>query len=68
MRENIDATNLVDITAVNVDKNMPQEKRIADFKRQIKDADLYQCEGFTIHAVYSRNGDSIEDCLRGMMD
>jgi len=66
MRDTINAANLADIGAINVDKNLPQREREADFKRQIKDTNLYKCEGFTIHAIYSNNGDSIEDCLRGM--
>ena len=67
MREKIDSKNLADITAVKVDKNLPQAERSADFKRQIKNTALYGCEGFIIHAVYSNNGNHVEDCLRGMM-
>ena len=66
MRENIDIKNLVDITAVKVNKDLPQVERSKDFKRQIKDTTLYGCEGFIIHAVYATNGDKIEDCFRGM--
>ena len=67
MREAIKDTELVDITTVNVEKNLPQLIRCSDFKKQIKDTGHYKCEGFTIQAVYARNGQKIEDCLSGMM-
>lgn len=67
MCEKNNAANLVDIAAVNVDKSLPQSERFADFKRQLKDTNLYMCEGFTIRAKYSNSGDKIEDCLRGMV-
>ena len=66
MRGAINAASLIDIASVDVDKNLPQCEREADFKRQIKDIEHYTCGGFTIHAVYSGNGDKIEDCLMGM--
>ena len=67
MCEKIDAANLADIAAINVDKNLPRKERVTLFKKQIKDTNLYKCEGFTIRAIYSANGGSIEDCLREMM-
>ena len=57
---------LVDISTVNVDKNLPQSERSKDFKKQLIVIALYECEGFTIHAKYATNGDKMEDCLRGM--
>lgn len=66
MYKKADCNNLVDITAVKVDKDLPQAERVADFKKQIKDTGLYECEGFTIHAIYSKSGDRVEECLRGM--
>ena len=66
MRKKIDTTNLVDITSVKVDKNLPQSERSKDFKKQLKDTGNYLCEGFTIHAIYAQKGE-IEDCMRGMM-
>ena len=71
MSEIIKTANLVEITTVNVDKDLPQSERCAEFKRQIKDIHNYKCKGkdetFTVRAVYADNGASIEDCLRGMM-
>jgi len=71
MRNNTDTADLVEITAINVEKNLPQSERCAEFKRQIKDMHNYKCkaehETFTVRAVYANNGTSIEACLRGMM-
>jgi len=71
MSSNTNAANLVDITTVSVDKNLPQPERIAEFRRQIGDTRNYKCtagdETFTVRAVYADNGTSIESCLRGMM-
>ena len=62
---------LVDITTVSVDKNLPQNERRAEFKRQIGDTRNYKCKGqnetFTIKAFYAGDGTKLEDCLRGMM-
>ena len=58
---------LVDISTINVDKNLPQKERCADFKRQIKDMHNYQSGILSVKAVYANNGATIEDCLRGMM-
>ncbi len=67
MRKTTENNGLADITAVRVNKDLPQSERVADFKRQIKDTSNYICETFVIHAKYATNGDKLEDALRGMM-
>ena len=64
----IEKTNrtLINISAVKVDRNLPQSERSKEFKRQLINTELYECEGFTIHAKYATNGVRIEDCLRGV--
>jgi len=63
-----EATNdLVEISTVNVNKDLPQSERCAEFRRQIKDMENYQSGTLTVKAVYATNGVSLEDCLRGMM-
>ena len=66
MPKNIEPAKLVDIATVSVDKNLPQSERSKEFKRQIIDIALYECEGFVINAKYATNGVHIEDCLRGI--
>ena len=74
MRENIydagagmPSIKLVDITTVSVNKDLPQSERCAEYKRQLKTPSRYICGGFTVKAVHLNNGNSLEDCLRGMM-
>jgi len=67
MFESIDTAELVEITTININKDLPQQERYAEFKRQIKDLHNYKSGELTVRAVYSKNRVSIEDCLRGMM-
>jgi len=61
---NID--DLVDIGDVLVDENLPRNERVKDFKRQIRDLNLYKCRTLKVRAKYAENGDSIETCFRSM--
>jgi len=67
MYKDMNATVLVEISTVSVDKNLPQNERCAEFKQQIKDMHNYKSGALTIKAVYSNSGATLEDCLRGMM-
>ena len=66
MRGNINTTDLVDITSINVDKELPQSERRAEFRRQIKDIENFRCETMTIKAIYATDGKTMEDCFRGI--
>ena len=61
------AVPLVDIQDVVVDKDLPREKRIAEFVRQIKDPYHFKCGKFTVRIQYAENGISLEDCLKGVI-
>ena len=67
MNESVKTASLIEITSVSVNKDLPQNERYAEFKRQIKDMHNYKSNGIKTKAVYANNGTSIEDCLRGMM-
>lgn len=67
MRENIDPANLVDIRNVSVDQSLPKEARIVEYLRQIKDPHHFRCGKFTITARFSEDGQTIEECLHGLM-
>jgi hypothetical protein len=60
-------TVLVDIQDVVVDKNLPKEKRIEEFLRQIKDPHHFQCGKFTVTARFAENGVTLEDCLQRIL-
>ncbi len=65
--DDVDIENLADIKDVSVDKNLPKDKRIAEYIRQIKNPYCYRCGKFIIKAKFSDNGISMEDCLRSIL-
>ncbi len=62
----IDAEELVDIRTVSVNKDLPKDKRIEEFVKQIKNPYCYRCGKFIVKANFSDNGISMEDCLRNI--
>ena len=58
---------LVDIADVSVDPNLPRAERIAEFVRQIKNPYCFKCGKFTVHAQYTENGPSLEECLKQIL-
>ena len=67
MLENTSPAKLVEITTVNVDKDLPRRERIIEFVRQIDDPYLYKCGTYTIIARFAENGPPIEECLQGIV-
>ena len=59
--------SLVDIRDVHVDKSLPRQERIAEFRRQIKDPYHYRCGDFVVTAIFANNGRTLEDCLQGIL-
>lgn len=59
--------DLVDIRDVHVNKDLPRQERIAEFKRQIKDPYHYRCGDFIVTASFANNGRTLEDCLQGIL-
>ncbi len=66
MRNQADNTALVDIRTVAVDNTLPKRERIAEYVRQIKDPYHFRCGSFTVTAVFTSNGPTIEECLQGL--
>ena len=58
---------MVDISEVFVDLNLPKEQRIEDFVRQVKDPYHYACEGSSVTAQFSKTGPTLEDCLNRLL-
>ena len=68
MTENkVQADDLVDIRTVVVNNELPKEERIADFVRQIKNPDLFKCGKYTVRAVFSESGQTLEDCVKSLI-
>ncbi len=63
----IQADELVDIRTVTVNNELPKEERIADFIRQIKNPYLFKCGKYTIKAVFSENGQTLENCVKSLI-
>jgi len=62
-----DGDALVDIRDVSVNKDLPKEERIAAFVKQIKNPYRFRCGNFVINACFPSGGETIEDCLKGIL-
>ena len=69
MREIEQSTSgeLVDIRDVSVNRELPKEERIADFVSQIKNPYLFKCGKYIVKASFSENGQTLEDCIKGLI-
>lgn len=65
--EEIKTDELVDIRTVSVDMDLPKEERISEFVRQIRNPYLFKCGEFVVKASLSENGQSLEDCIKGII-
>lgn len=60
-------TELIDISTINVDQDLPKFQKTIEYVRQIKDPFHYKCGKFIVTARFPENGPSLEDCLEGIM-
>lgn len=69
MREmNVSANEeLVDIRGVSINRDLPKDERIADFVSQIKNPYLFKCGKYTVRASFSENGQTLEECIKGLI-
>ena len=58
---------LVDIRDVSINRELPKEERIADFVSQIKNPYLFKCGKYIVKASFSENGQTLEDCIKGLI-
>jgi len=68
MHDNINTADLVDVRDVAVDKSLPQEERLIEYVRQIGNPHRFKCGPYIFNAIYPKNGQTMEDCLRGAAD
>ena len=54
---------LIDITTVLVDRDLPKYERITEFVRQIKNPYRFICGAFTVTTRYTVDGPTLEECL-----
>lgn len=65
--QNIAKQDLVDITQILIDPNLPLEQQKLEFVRQLKNPEVFLWNGITIHAKYNPKGPTLEECLQSMM-
>ena len=58
---------LVDIRDVHVSRNLPREKRIEEYVRQIRNPYHFKCGEITVHVSFTPNGPTLEECIAGIM-
>mgnify|MGYP001128359587 CR=1 FL=1 len=63
----ITSSELVDIRDVSVNRELPKEERIADFVKQIGNPYLFKCGKYTVKASFFENGQTLEECIKGLI-
>lgn len=63
----VTSSELVDIRDVSVNRELPKEERIADFVKQIGNPYLFKCGKYTVKASFSENGQTLEECIKGLI-
>lgn len=59
----VDRESLVDIREVQIDGNLPRERRFEDFLRQIKNPYCYRCGKIVVKVSFSDTDVTLEDRL-----
>ena len=59
--------DLVDIRSVAVNKELPREQRIAEFVQQIRNPYLFKCGDIVVKASFAPNGQTLEECIKGII-
>lgn len=59
--------DLVDISDVQVNRELSKPERIKEFVRQIKNPYCFRCGKFIVKATFADNGISLEDRLRSIL-
>ena len=65
-REN-GSEELIDIRDVHVSRDLPREKRIEEYVRQIRNPYLFKCGEITVHVSFAPNGPTLEECIAEIM-
>lgn len=59
---------LVDINSVTIDPTLPKEERITEYLSQIEDPYHFRCGDIEIHTCYAKDGPTLLDCLKQLID
>lgn len=58
---------LVDILNIVVDDSLPEQERIMDFLKQIKNPYHFRCGEFIVRVSFAEDGMRLEDCLKSIL-
>ena len=58
---------LADIRDVHISKELPREKRIEQYIRQIKNPYHFKCGDIIVHICFAQNGPTLEECIARIM-
>ena len=61
----VDPSDLVDISDVKVSRDLPQQERVVDFIRQIRNPYLYKCGDMIVKVSFADTDETLEDRLEG---
>jgi len=61
----VDPSVLVDINDVKVSRDLPQQERVVDFIRQIRNPYLYKCGDMIVKVSFADTDETLEDRLEG---
>ena len=61
--QTVDRESLVDIREVQIDRELPREKRFEDFLRQIKNPYCYRCGKIVVKISFSDTNVTLEERL-----
>ena len=61
----VDPSTLVDINDVKVSRDLPQQERVVDFIRQIRNPYLYKCGDMIVKVSFADTDETLEDRLEG---
>lgn len=59
----VDPQTLVDINDVRIDSQLPQEERMKDFLKQIKNPYCFKCGKTVVKLGFADTGDTLEERL-----
>lgn len=59
----VDRDELVDISDVKIDGEMPKKERLMSFVRQIRNPYVFKCGDVVVKSVFSETDMTLEDCM-----
>ncbi len=61
--ETVNRNELVELSAIQIQQNLPQEEKISDFLRQIKNPYCFLCGDVSVKVCFTDNGPKLGEAL-----